>query len=97
MQITFHDISDIPLFNEDVEEAGKPASVRRLNEAITRSDGVLIVTPDYNHGVPGVLKSALDWASQPFQQSAFRHTPVGLISSSLAGSHRRRTRPIPTT
>jgi chromate reductase, NAD(P)H dehydrogenase (quinone) len=86
MEITLHDISDIPLFNEDVEKAGKPAGVRRLIEAITGSHGVLIVTPEYNHGVPGVLKNALDWASQPFQQSAFRHKPVGLISSSLAAT-----------
>jgi chromate reductase, NAD(P)H dehydrogenase (quinone) len=84
MQITFHDIGDIPLFNEDVENAGGSEGVRRLNQAISRSDGVLIVTPEYNHGVPGVLKNALDWASQPFQTSAFRHKPVCLISSSLA-------------
>jgi chromate reductase, NAD(P)H dehydrogenase (quinone) len=83
MQISFHDISDIPLYNEDVEKAGKPDGVRRFNQAIARSDGVLIVTPEYNHGLPGVLKNALDWASQPYQRSAFRHKPVYLISSSL--------------
>jgi chromate reductase len=86
MQITCHDISDIPLYNEDVEKAGRPEGVHRLNEAITRSDGVLIVTPEYNHGVPGVLKNALDWASQPFQQSVFRHKPVCVITSSLAAT-----------
>jgi chromate reductase len=86
MRITFHDISDIPLYNEDVGKAGKPEGVRRLNQAITRSDGVLIVTPEYNHGVPGVLKNALDWASEPFQRSAFRHKPVCLITLSLASA-----------
>ena len=86
MQITSHDISDIPLYNEDLEKAGRPEGVRRLIEAITRSDGVLIVTPEYNHGVPGVLKNALDWASQPFQRSAFRHKPVCLVSSSLSAT-----------
>lgn len=84
MQITFHDIRDIPLFDEDVAKDGIPEGVRRLNQAISRSDGVLIVTPEYNHGMPGVLKNALDWASQPFQRSAFRHKPVSLISSSPA-------------
>lgn len=84
MQITLHDISDIPLFNEDVEKRGRPEGVLRLSRAVAQSDGVLIVTPEYNHGVPGVLKNALDWASQPFQNSAFRHKPVSLISSSLA-------------
>jgi chromate reductase len=86
MRITFHDISDIPLYNGDVDKAGRPEGVRRLNQAITRSDGVLIVTPEYNHGVPGVLKNALDWASEPFQRSVFRHKPVCLISLSLAAT-----------
>jgi chromate reductase, NAD(P)H dehydrogenase (quinone) len=81
MEIKLHDIGDIPLFNEDLEE---PAGVSRLNRAVAESDGVLIVTPEYNHGVPGVLKNALDWASQPFQKSVFRHKPVSVISTSLA-------------
>ncbi len=84
MQIRFHDISDIPLFNEDVEKEDKPEGVLRLSRAVAESDGVLIVTPEYNHGIPGVLKNALDWVSQPFQQSVFRHKPVTLISTSLA-------------
>ena len=86
MQINFHDISEIPLYNEDVEKAAMPESVRKLKQAITRSNGVLIVTPEYNHGMPGVLKNALDWTSQPFQRSAFRHKPTCLISSSLAAT-----------
>jgi len=84
MEIAFHDIGDIPLYNEDVEKDGQPEGVRRLSRAVAESDGVLIVTPEYNHGVPGVLKNALDWVSQPFQQSVFRHKPVSLISTSLA-------------
>jgi chromate reductase len=84
MQIIFHDISDIPLYNEDVEKESKPLGVIRLSRAVAESDGVLIVTPEYNHGIPGVLKNALDWVSQPFRQSAFLHKPVSLISTSLA-------------
>lgn len=84
IEITFHDISDIPLFNEDIEKDGKPAGVFRLSQAVADSDGVLIITPEYNHGVPGVLKNALDWVSQPFQQSVFRSKPVSLISTSVA-------------
>lgn len=84
MKITFHDISDIPLYNEDLEKEGKPEGVLRLSRAVAESDGVLIVTPEYNHGVPGVLKNALDWASQPFQDSAFRNKSVSLISTSVA-------------
>ena len=84
MQMVFHDISDIPLYNEDVEKEGRPEGVLRLSRAVAESDGVLIVTPEYNHGVPGVLKNALDWVSQPFQQSVFRYKPVSLISTSVA-------------
>ena len=84
MRITFHDISDIPLYNEDVEKQATPQGVVRLSRAIAESDGILIVTPEYNHGVPGVLKNALDWVSQPFQQSVFRDKPVSLISASVA-------------
>jgi chromate reductase len=84
MQVVLHDISDIPLYNEDVEKEGRPEGVLRLSRAVAESDGVLIVTPEYNHGVPGVLKNALDWVSQPFQQSVFRYKPVSLISTSVA-------------
>ena len=84
MQITFHDISDIPLYNEDVEKEGRPEGVVRLSEAVANNHGVLIVTPEYNHGIPGVLKNALDWVSQPFQRSVFRNKPVSLISTSVA-------------
>ena len=84
IEITFHDISDIPLYNEDVEKEGKPGGVARLSRAVAASDGVLIVTPEYNHGVPGVLKNALDWVSQPFQNSVFRNKPVSFISTSVA-------------
>lgn len=84
IELTFHDISDIPLYNEDVEKEAKPAGVTRLSRAVAESDGVLIVTPEYNHGVPGVLKNALDWVSQPFQNSVFRRKPVSFISTSVA-------------
>ena len=55
-----------------------------FKKIIAESDGVLIATPEYNHGVPGVLKNALDWASRPVFESCFRHKPVSIISSSLA-------------
>lgn len=51
---------------------------------IAESHGVLIATSEYNHGIPGVLKNALDWASRPVFESCFKHKPVSIISSSLA-------------
>ncbi|HWZ52962.1 MAG TPA: NADPH-dependent FMN reductase [Granulicella sp.] len=83
-QLTLADISDIPLYNEDLDKEQKPASVQALNAAIAESDGVLFVTPEYNHGIPGVLKNTLDWVSRPVFNSALKNKPVSIISSSLA-------------
>jgi chromate reductase, NAD(P)H dehydrogenase (quinone) len=82
--LNFVDISDVPLYNEDLDGDQKPAAVDVLSTAIASSDGVLIVTPEYNHGIPGVLKNALDWVSRPVYNSVFKHKPVSIITSSLA-------------
>jgi chromate reductase len=59
-------IAGIPLYNADVEAAeGLPEAVVRLKAAIAGADGVLIATPEYNNGIPGVFKNAIDWASRP--------------------------------
>ncbi len=55
-----------------------------FKKTIAESDGVLIATPEYNHGIPGVLKNAPDWASRPVFESCFKHKPVSIISSSVA-------------
>ena len=78
------DISPIPLFNADVEAVGLPASVAALKQAVLEADGVLIATPEYNYGVPGVLKNAVDWASRP-PEWAFRHKPIALMGASPGG------------
>jgi chromate reductase len=62
----------IPLYNEDDDGKHAPESVRTLRSAIETSDGVIMISPEYNHGMSGVLKSALDWASRPFGRSALR-------------------------
>ena len=59
------DLDELPLYNQDVEDAGEPAAVGSLKAAMARSDALLVATPEYNHGVPGVLKNAIDWASRP--------------------------------
>jgi len=58
-------IRGIPLYDGDVEAQGIPAAVHTLKDAIAAADGVLLVTPEYNNGVPGVLKNAIDWLSRP--------------------------------
>jgi NADPH-dependent FMN reductase len=62
------ELDDIPLYNEDVEAAGAPASVVQLRDAIRKADG--LATPEYNYGVPGVLKNTIDWLSRPPRDSA---------------------------
>jgi chromate reductase len=82
--ISLAGIGDIPLYNEDLDGDEKPHAVQQLNAAIVDSDGVLIITPEYNHGIPGVLKNALDWVSRPALNCVLKGKPVSIISSSLA-------------
>jgi chromate reductase len=74
----------LPLYNEDDDRAGGPVDVRRFRTAIGNCDGVVIATPEYNHGIPGVLKNALDWASRPYGKSVLTNKPVLVISVSPA-------------
>ena len=74
----------LPLYNQDDDRSDAPEEVSRFRDAIASSDGVVIVTPEYNHGIPGVLKNALDWASRPFGKSVMTNKPALAISISPA-------------
>ncbi len=74
-------LHDIPLYNGDVEAAGFPAPVQALRAAIAGADALLIVTPEYNSSIPGVLKNALDWASRPPSQP-FDGKPTAIMGAS---------------
>src|SRR5258707_2092957 len=74
----------LPLYNEDEDGASASDEVRSFRSSIAASDGVIIVTPEYNHGIPGVLKNALDWASRPLGGSALARKPVVVMSVSPA-------------
>jgi chromate reductase len=80
------DIRDLnlPLYNQDEDGPDGPEAVHGFRRAIAEVDGLVISTPEYNHGVPGVLKNALDWASRPYGQSVLTERPVLIISSSPA-------------
>ncbi len=88
--IEIKELAGVPLFNQDLENEGTPTAVGELRMALRRSDGLLLVTPEYNHGVPGVLKNAIDWLSQPPRQSALEGKPTALMGAStgLAGTAR---------
>jgi chromate reductase len=82
MEIEIHDIGQIPLYNEDVERAGTPPAVEAFRQAIRAADAMLIAVPEYNHGVPGVLKNAIDWASRPPRQSPLAGKPTAIFGAS---------------
>ena len=82
LAIETFDLIDVPLYNADVEAKGDPAPVAAFKQAIRDADAVLMVTPEYNHGVPGVMKNAVDWASRPPRDAALAHKPVGVIGAS---------------
>ena len=82
LTIDAFDLAEVPLYNGDVEAAGDPAGVTAFKNAIRAADAVLFVTPEYNHGVPGVMKNAVDWASRPARDAALNGKPVGIIGAS---------------
>jgi chromate reductase len=79
--ITF-DLEGIPPFNQDLEN-DPPRKVREFKKSIKKADAVLIVTPEYNYSIPGVLKNAIDWASRPYGENAFRGKPVAFMGASI--------------
>lgn len=80
MRMEHAEIRDVPFFDGDLLAKGLPASVAALRERIRKADGVLIVTPEYNFSIPGVLKNALDWISRGEDQP-FAYKPVAIISA----------------
>lgn len=79
---TFDDLESLPLFNQDHEKA-PPPSVVDLKARIRAADAVLLVTPEYNYSVPGVLKNAIDCASRPYGDSAWKGKPAAVMGASV--------------
>jgi chromate reductase len=76
------ELDQLPLYNQDVEDAGEPVTVRAFKRAIAAADSLLVATPEYNHGVPGVLKNAIDRASRPHATSPLTDKPVAIMGAS---------------
>jgi chromate reductase, NAD(P)H dehydrogenase (quinone) len=89
MEVTVADISQIPLYNEDVREQGFPPPVETLRRQIKAADALLFACPEYNYSMSGVLKNAIDWASRPPDQP-FAGKPIAIISAAagMAGGAR---------
>jgi chromate reductase len=87
-QVEIGSIKGIPLYDGDVEaSSGVPQAVENLKSRIARCDGLLLVTPEYNNSLPGVLKNAVDWLSRPPADvpKIFRDKPVALMGASPSG------------
>ena len=70
------------MYNGDIEAAGAPLSVVQLRDALRKADGLLIAIPEYNHGVPGVLKNTIDWLSRPPRDSVLNGKVAALMGAS---------------
>jgi chromate reductase len=82
MTIAPIEIGELPFYNADVEARGDPPSVAAFKEALHGADGVLIATPEYNEGIPGVLTNAIDWGSRLPGRSPLTRKPVALMGAS---------------
>jgi chromate reductase len=77
------EIGDLPLYNQDFDALPEqPAAYVRFRDDVRNSDGVLFVSPEYNRGMPGVLKNAIDVGSRPYGSSVWNRKPAGIITAS---------------
>jgi len=82
-KLEFYDIAGLPLFNQD-EERNPAPNVTEFKQMIRAADAILLCTPEYNYGVPGVMKNALDVGSRPYGDNAWSGKPVALMSAALS-------------
>jgi chromate reductase, NAD(P)H dehydrogenase (quinone) len=92
-QVQIHSLEEIPLYNADLDGDIKPPAVVSLKAAIRECSGMVLVSPEYNYGMPGVLKNALDWASRPAYASVLKGKPVLAMTTSpgIGGGVRAHT------
>ena len=81
-KIEAFELDGIPPFNQDLESS-PPEKVKEFKRKTKAVDALLIVTPEYNYSIPGVLKNAIDWASRPYGDNAFEGKPVAMMSASI--------------
>lgn len=82
MTIVPIEIGDLPFYNSDVEAAGDPPTVTAFKTALRAADGVIISTPEYNDGIPGVLTNAIDWGSRFPANAPLTGKPVAVMGAS---------------
>jgi chromate reductase, NAD(P)H dehydrogenase (quinone) len=78
------EIGDLPLYNQDYDSAPQqPQQYVRFRDQVRSADGVLFVSPEYNRGMPGVLKNAIDVGSRPYGKSVFDKKPAAVVTASI--------------
>jgi chromate reductase len=94
--VDIFELDGIPGFNQD-DEQNPPAKVVELKRRVRETDAIIIVTPEYNYSIPGVLKNTIDWGSRPYEDSAWNGKPaaitgasVGMIRTARAQYHLRQ-------
>ncbi|MBO0708498.1 MAG: NAD(P)H-dependent oxidoreductase [Candidatus Dormibacteraeota bacterium] len=78
----FEGLRDIPPYDDDLRQEVPQPPVDKLKDAIRSADAVLFATPEYNHGVPGVLKNAIDWVSRPVPENPLLNKPTAIMGAS---------------
>ena len=79
----FDRLGELPFYNEDIDNENVAESVLALRAAAGDADAALVVTPEYNGSIPGVLKNAIDWLSRPFGNSALKGKPMAVVGAAL--------------
>jgi chromate reductase len=82
LNLAIHEIGQLPLYNQDLETATPPAEWKAFRDGIRAVDALLFLTPEYNRGLPAVLKNAIDVGSRPYGHNAWNGKPAGVISIS---------------
>jgi NAD(P)H-dependent FMN reductase len=83
----FDRLGEVPFYNEDIdlapEQGGVAEPVTALRAAAAEADAALVVTPEYNGSIPGVLKNAIDWLSRPYGDGALKDKPLAVVGAAL--------------
>jgi NAD(P)H-dependent FMN reductase len=77
----FDRLGELPFYNEDIDNEDAADPVKALRAAAADADAALVVTPEYNGTIPGVLKNAIDWLSRPFGNGALKAKPVAVVGA----------------
>lgn len=81
-ELALSPLDDVPPYNQDRDGEAAPEPVRALRAAIAEAHGLVVISPEYNYGISGVLKNALDWASRPAMRSPLKGKPALLMTAS---------------